>query len=466
MHGKEGRDLVSSKSESDRDSMDSGGMEGKDRDVHVLLIEDDPEDVMLVGGSLREAFEPSCPFTLEHTAALQAGLDHLGKGDTDVLLLDLDLPDSQGLDTVVRVRERDSEVPIVVFTMHGDDDTALRVLKAGAQDFVVKSELNGSLLSRAIRYAIERQRARHESEQLQERLLQALKLESLGALAGGVAWGLERQLRLILERADIALGDLGRSSGVDSMKSTLMEIRKTTLDATQLTTGMRTYAWGGEATRGPLDLSALLVEASMFVEAMVPDNVIVSFELPGGLPRMEGDAAEIRQVLTNLVINASEAIGKELGGIFVATGSMQVDRDFLATTHSDCDLAEGEYVFLRVRNANGSIDRATMARIFDPFFTTKHAGRGLGLAATLGIVRGSGGAIKVESSPDRGTEFTLLFPALRRRRRARAATRKGASSPRSSVAGPDLSARSPRSLLLSCRTHAPTSGEVSDLEDQ
>jgi DNA-binding NarL/FixJ family response regulator len=277
MHGKEGRDLVSSKSESDRDSMDSGGMEGKDRDVHVLLIEDDPEDVMLVGGSLREAFEPSCPFTLEHTAALQAGLDHLGKGDTDVLLLDLDLPDSQGLDTVVRVRERDSEVPIVVFTMHGDDDTALRVLKAGAQDFVVKSELNGSLLSRAIRYAIERQRARHESEQLQERLLQALKLESLGALAGGVAWGLERQLRLILERADIALGDLGRSSGVDSMKSTLMEIRKTTLDATQLTTGMRTYAWGGEATRGPLDLSALLVEASMFVEAMVPDNVIVSY---------------------------------------------------------------------------------------------------------------------------------------------------------------------------------------------
>jgi signal transduction histidine kinase len=164
---------------------------------------------------------------------------------------------------------------------------------------------------------------------------------------------------------------------------------------------------------------------------MVPDNVILSFELPGGLPRAEGDAVEIRQVLTNLVINASEAIGNELGTIFVATGSMQVDRDFLATTHSDCDLPEGEYVFLRVRNSIGSIDRETMVRIFDPFLTTKHAGRGLGLAATLGIVRGSGGAIKVESSPGRGTEFTLLFPTLRRRRRARAATRKRANSPRS-----------------------------------
>jgi signal transduction histidine kinase len=432
MHGKEGRDLVSSKSESDRDSMDSGGMEGKDRDVHVLLIEDDPEDVMLVGGSLREAFEPSCPFTLEHTAALQAGLDHLGKGDTDVLLLDLDLPDSQGVDTVVRVRERDSEVPIVVFTMSGDDDTALRALKGGAQDYVVKSELNGSLLRRAIRYAIERQRARLENEQLQERLLQALKLESLGVLAGGVAWGLERKLGLILERADIALGDLGWSPGADSlMKSSLIEIRKATLDATQLTSGMRTYAWGGEATRGPLDLSALVVAASAFVEVMVPDHVSLNYELAGGLPRAEGDAAEIRQVLTNLVINASEALGDKLGAIFVATGSMRVDRDFLATTYSDCDLPEGEYVFLRVRNAGRSIDRATMARIFDPFFTTKRAGRGLGLAATLGIVRGSGGAIKVESSPGRGTEFTLLFPALRQRKRARTTARKGAGSPRS-----------------------------------
>jgi signal transduction histidine kinase len=163
---------------------------------------------------------------------------------------------------------------------------------------------------------------------------------------------------------------------------------------------------------------------------MVPDNVILNYELAGGLPHAEGDAAEIRQVLTNLVINASEAIGDELGAIFVATGSMQVDRDFLATTYSDGDLPEGEYVFLRVRNAGRSIDRATMARIFDPFFTTKSAGRGLGLAATLGIVRGSGGAIKVESSPSRGTEFTLLFPALRRRRGAGATTRKRANSPR------------------------------------
>jgi signal transduction histidine kinase len=449
MQSKEGRDLVSSKAESGRDSMRSEGMGMEDRNVHVLLIEDDPEDVILVERSLGISLEPFHPFTLEHSAGLQEGLDRLANRDTDVLLLDLDLPDSQGVDTVVRVRERDSEVPIVVFTMIGDDDTALSALKAGAQDYLVKSELNGSLLSRAIRYAIERQRARQENERLQERLLQALKRESLGVLAGGVAWGLERQLGLILERADIALDDLGGSSGVDSVKSSLMEIRKTTLDATQLTTGMRTYAWGGEAARGPLDLSALVVEASAFVGVLVPDNVVLNFELPGGLPRAEGDAVEIRQVLTNLVINASEALGDKLGAIFVATGSMQVDRDFLATTHSDSDLPEGEYVFLKVRNAGCSIDRATMARIFDPFFTTKRAGRGLGLAATLGIVRGSGGAIKVESSPGRGTEFTLLFPALLRRRRARATTHKGASSPRKLSGRSGVPVRSPaRSPLL------------------
>src|SRR3990172_8640086 len=281
MQRKEGRDRVFSQSESDRDLMRSGGMGIKDRSVRVLLIEDDPEDLILVERSLGKPFEPSYPFTLEHAAALQEGLDRLGKEDTDVLLLDLDIPDSQGVDTVMRVRERDSEVPIVVFTMIGDDDTALRALKAGAQDYLVKSELNGSLLSRAIRYAIERQRARHENEQLQERLLQALKLESLGVLAGGVAWGLERQLGLILERTDIALGDLGWSSGVDRVKSSLIEIRKVTLDAAQLTRDMRTYAWGGQATRGPIDLSGIVAAASGLVEVMVPDNVTLNYELAG-----------------------------------------------------------------------------------------------------------------------------------------------------------------------------------------
>jgi signal transduction histidine kinase len=314
--------------------------------------------------------------------------------------------------------------------MIGDNDTALRALEAGAQDYLVKSEMNGSLLTRSLRYAIERQRTRHRDEELQERRLQALKLESLGVLAGGVAWGLERQLGLIVERADIALGDLAWMSGVDAVKGGLMEIRKATVDAAKLTSGMRTYAWGGKATHGPLDLSALVAEASGFVEVLVPDNVILNYELAGGLPRAEGDPAEIRQVLTNLVINAAEAIGDKLAGIFVTTGSMHVDRDFLATTYSSGDLPDGEYVFLRVRNAGAPMDRATLARIFDPFFTTKRAGRGLGLAATLGIVRGSGGAIKVESSPGRGTEFTLFFPALRRRRTERATTRKGAGSPR------------------------------------
>ena len=421
---------VVSESESDRDWMRSRATGAKQRNVHVLLIEDDPDDVLLVERGLGRPSDPSQPFTLERTAALQEGLDRLAKGDTDTVLLDLDLPDSHGVDTVVRVRERDPEIPIVVFTMSGDDDTALRALEAGAQDYLVKSELNGSLLRRSIRYAIERQRTRERNEQTQERRLQALKLESLGVLAGGVAWGLERQLGLILERADIALDDLGWSSGVDPVKSRLLEIRKAALDAAQVTSGMRTYARGGKVTRGPLDLSALVVAASGLVEVLVPDNVILNYELAGGLPRAEGEAAEIRQALMNLVINAAEAIGDKLGGVFVTTGSMQVDRDFLATTYSGGDLPEGEYIFLRVRNVGRSMDRGTIARIFDPFFTTKRVGRGLGLAATLGIVRGSGGAIKVESTPARGTEFTLLFPALRRRRNGARHGSEGTHPPR------------------------------------
>jgi signal transduction histidine kinase len=121
----------------------------------------------------------------------------------------------------------------------------------------------------------------------------------------------------------------------------------------------------------------------------------------------------MRQVLTNLVINAAEAIGDELGGIFVVTGSMHADRDFLAATHSDRDLPEGEYVFLKVRNPGCPMDRRTLARIFDPFFTTKPPGQGtgLGLAIAQGIVADHGGRIEVLSHPGKGSVFRVVLPA-------------------------------------------------------
>jgi DNA-binding response OmpR family regulator len=181
-------------------------------EIRALLIDDDPGYAALVQRSLKPLSSSCHRIDLERTATLQEGMDRLGKGGVDVLLLDLKLPDSQGIDTVVRVRECDSEIPIVVLTATGEEEAALRALRAGAQDYLVKTELTGSLLSRVTRYAIERQREKKEREQIREHLFQVQKRESLGVLAGGVAWGIDRDLGLILDRVDIALDELASSS--------------------------------------------------------------------------------------------------------------------------------------------------------------------------------------------------------------------------------------------------------------
>ncbi len=159
--------------------------------AQILLVEDSPDDAILVRRALERERRAPVWFRMRHAATLQQALDFLGKGGVDVVLLDLHLPDSQGVDTVTSVREAEPRVPIVVFTVAGDDEVAVRALQAGAQDYLVKDEIaGGTMLHRAIRYAIERMK-RHR---VQQRLLQAEKLESLGVLAAGTASGFKTLL--------------------------------------------------------------------------------------------------------------------------------------------------------------------------------------------------------------------------------------------------------------------------------
>jgi signal transduction histidine kinase len=143
-------------------------------------------------------------------------------------------------------------------------------------------------------------------------------------------------------------------------------------------------------------------------------TITLKFNLAGELPSVVADATQIRQVVMNLIINASEAIGDKPGTIALSTGMVKAESADLAQTYLAPDLPAGEYVFLEVTDTGCGMDAATKARIFDPFFTTKFTGRGLGLAAVLGIVRGHRGAIKVDSTPGHGTTFVLLLPCNRK----------------------------------------------------
>ncbi len=252
-----------------------------------------------------------------------------------------------------------------------------------------------------------RKRAEQERATLQLQLLQAQKLESLGVLAGGIAHDFNNLLCGILGSADLAMLDLPREHPVHE---SLEQIRESSQRATELCRQLLAYAGKGRFVVEPLDLSALVEGMAQLLAVSIKKKVVLRYHLERSLPAIEGDATQLRQVVLNLLVNSAEAIGERSGAITLTTGAMECDAEYLKTTYLDQDLAPGSYVFLEVADTGDGMDEETQQRLFDPFFTTKFTGRGLGLAATLGIVKGHHGTIKVYSELGQGTTIKILLP--------------------------------------------------------
>jgi PAS domain S-box-containing protein len=256
---------------------------------------------------------------------------------------------------------------------------------------------------------ITRQRKlQEERRHLEEQMLHAQKLESLGVLAGGIAHDFNNILMAVLGNVDLALMRLGPESPVIE---NLRQIEVAASKATDLARQMLAYSGKGKFVVESLDLNRLIDEMVHMLEVSISKKAVLRFNFNQHLPSIEADATQIRQILMNLVINASEAIGERSGVIAISTGVMDCDRDYLRDTWLDEDLPAGMYVFFEIADTGHGMDRETVRRVFDPFFTTKFTGRGLGMAAVLGIARGHKGAIKVYSEPGKGTTFKVLLPA-------------------------------------------------------
>ncbi len=254
----------------------------------------------------------------------------------------------------------------------------------------------------------EEKRAGQEKEQLTRRLQETQKLESLGVLAGGIAHDFNNILTSVLGYASLARLDL---AGLPSAASHLEQIEQAALRAAELCKQMLAYSGRGHFVVQQVNLTRLVEEALPLLQVSISKRVTLRHDLEGDLPAVIADVTQLRQIIMNLVINAADAIGERSGGVHVATGVMQADRAYLDQTYLSPAIEPGTYVYLEVRDNGCGMTPETMARIFEPFFSTKFTGRGLGLAAVLGIVRGHGGAIRVDSEPDRGTTFRLLLPA-------------------------------------------------------
>jgi PAS domain S-box-containing protein len=267
---------------------------------------------------------------------------------------------------------------------------------------------NGRLVVAFVRDATERQRLNDESRALERQLLEAERLKSLGLLAGGVAHDFNNLLAVVLGNASLALTELDEGG---HPHAELQQIMRATRQAADLTGQMLAYAGKGRYVVEPVLVSALVRDMVDLIASTISKDVALELLLDDDAPTIEADVNQLRQVVLNLITNASDCLRDHPGAITVRTGTVVADRSYLAQYRLADDVPEGPYVFLEVSDTGPGMDDETQARIFDPFFTTKQSGRGLGLAAVLGIVRGHRGAIRLYSAPGLGTSFKLLFPA-------------------------------------------------------
>jgi len=260
------------------------------------------------------------------------------------------------------------------------------------------------MMYRATQQAKASAAALRESE---KRGREAERMASVGVLAGGIAHKFNNLLTGVLGNVELILPELPDGS---PLREPMEEIRAAATRAAELTGQMLAYAGKGLVVVEDVDLSGLIREMAPTLNALTAEGTTLNYALADGLPLIKGGPAQIKQVIAALVTNAAEAVGDEGGTIAIITRDTQAGPENPLRNFQGERLPDGRYAVIEVADTGSGMDEQAMARIFDPFFTTRFTGRGLGLAATLGIVRGHNGAINVESKPGEGTSVCVFLP--------------------------------------------------------
>lgn len=255
----------------------------------------------------------------------------------------------------------------------------------------------------------DRKRAEEEREKLQAQMLLSQKLESIGVLAGGIAHDFNNLLCAILGNIELASMHLPGDSAPASFLGKAVQSVKRSAD---LCRQLLAYSGRGKFVVQPLDMNEIVKEMGALLEISVTKKARLRMNLGQGLPAIEGDGTQVRQVVMNLLINASEALDDRAGLITLTTGTQDCQPADLQQCFITDGVTPGRFTFVEVQDTGIGMDEDTLRRIFDPFFTTKFTGRGLGLSAVLGIVRGHHGTLRITSTVGVGTAIRILFPAV------------------------------------------------------
>jgi two-component system cell cycle sensor histidine kinase/response regulator CckA len=294
----------------------------------------------------------------------------------------------------------------------------LRLLRENAPPFwaeldsilISDAQADAPLLRTIVSDISDRKQQDAENLALERQLLHTQKLESLGIMAGGIAHDFNNLLTIILANAELAMMNLSP----DSLASELLgEIRKAGDRAAEIARQMLDYSGHRAFVLKPIKAGRLLAEMAHLLNVSLPKNAEFVQSIPADLPDILGAETQIRQVVMNLIINAAESLAGHPGTVTLSAGTRDCSATDIAISASPDrkqSLQPGRYVFLQVTDTGCGMDAATTLKIFDPFFTTKFAGRGLGMSALLGIMRGHRGFIHIDSTPGRGTSIRVFFP--------------------------------------------------------
>ncbi len=330
----------------------------------------------------------------------------IGESKFDLVLLDIVMPEFDGFQVLAAIKgdARLRDTPVIVISALDDMAGVIRSIEMGAEDYLSRP-IDPVLLQARIRAVIARRRSDEQLRQIQN-------LERLGILAGGIAHVFNNLLTGILGNASWVLEELPPSS---PNRARLEEVVQASERAAQLTSQILAFAGKGKYAVERVFVSTLVSGICDLMRASVPSQVQLNLDLKPDLPPVDADAAQLQQLVMNLVMNAAEAISANQPGIVtVSTGLREVRKRDAAQFRSG-EVADGSYVYLEVKDNGCGMDEATLSQMFDPFFTTKFMGRGLGLAAALGIVSSHKGLIQVASSPGNGSALQILFPLSKRR---------------------------------------------------